>query len=370
MRVLVTGGAGFIGSHVVRHLLNSAHSVRVLDLLDPQVHAQPVATSTSNDVDFIEGDIRDPETVARALDDCGAVVHLAAAVGVGQSMYEIRRYVDVNCMGTAVLLEAVVARRDHVRKLVVASSMSLYGEGAYFCNRCKESRSARRELKALTLRQWEPICERCGTMLEAFPTPEHKTPAPESVYAVTKRDQEENCISVGRAYQVPTVALRFFNVYGPGQSLSNPYTGVAAIFCSRLLNGQPPVIYEDGHQSRDFVHVSDIVQAIGLALDKEAANYRALNVGTGEPVTVGEVARLLGSSLGDNRKPIVDRRFRQGDIRHCYADIHEARRLLGYEPRVKFAEGVSELVEWVRQQTAVDHFAHAAAQLEDRGLTV
>jgi dTDP-L-rhamnose 4-epimerase len=183
------------------------------------------------------------------------------------------------------------------------------------------------------------------------------------VYAVTKRDQEENCISVGRAYRVPTVALRFFNVYGPGQSLSNPYTGVAAIFCSRLLNGQSPVIYEDGHQSRDFVHVSDIVQAVGLALDNGSADYRALNVGAGQPVTVLDVADLLGSSLGADRRPIIDRRFRQGDIRHCYADIGEARRLLGYEPRVKFADGISELVEWVRSQTAVDNFTRAAAQL-------
>jgi dTDP-L-rhamnose 4-epimerase len=329
-----------------------------------------VAASALGDVDFIQGDVRDSSIVDKALDGCDAVVHLAAAVGVGQSMYQIKRYVDVNCIGTAVLLEAIVARSDRIKKLVVASSMSLYGEGAYFCEQCGTTRSGRRDLRALEQRQWEPPCEVCGATLRAMPTPENKIPAPESVYAVTKRDQEEICISVGRAYQIPTVALRFFNVYGPGQSLSNPYTGVAAIFCSRLLNGQPPVIYEDGHQSRDFVHVSDIVHGIGLALTTSTADYFALNLGSGNPVTVLQVADLLGSSLQANLTPIIDRRFRQGDIRHCFADIGEARRLLGYAPRVKFADGISELVEWVRSQTAVDHFAHAAAQLEDRGLTV
>jgi dTDP-L-rhamnose 4-epimerase len=367
MLTLVTGGAGFVGRHLVRALLDAGGDVRILDSFDPQVHG--AAHHQMEGAELLSGDVRDEALVARALEGVERVVHLAAAVGVGQSMYQIRHYVDVNCTGTAVLLEALLERRDAVRKLIVASSMSIYGEGSYHCPRCEVLRRGQRDEGAFAQQVWEPLCPVCGTPLQARQTPEDKPLEPSSVYAVTKRDQEELCLSVGRAYQIPTVALRFFNIYGSGQALSNPYTGVAAIFSSRLLNGRPPVIYEDGNQRRDFVHVSDIVQGIRLSLERDSADYTAVNLGTGRGTSVLEMADLLTETLGPGQSPVIEGRFRQGDIRHCFADIARARDLLGYEPAVRLEDGIGELVEWVRSQEAEDNFEAARRLLEERGLT-
>jgi len=372
-RVLVTGGAGFIGSHTVDALLLRGYAVRVYDNLEPQVHG-PLREQgrwpeyLSPEAERLLGDIRDREGLRRALEGVEAVIHLAARVGVGQSMYEIESYVDVNVRGTAVLLDLLANEKLAARKLIVASSMSAYGEGQYECARCGVVYPAVRPEGQLRARDWEMRCPHCGEQVSPRPTPEEKPLFPTSVYAVSKRDQEEMCLTVGRAYGLPTVALRFFNVYGPRQALSNPYTGVVAIFAGRLLNGNPPVIYEDGEQQRDFLHVSDAVQAIVLALESPAADYQALNVGTGRAITIRQVATALLQHFQlptSNFQP--SNLYRAGDIRHCYPDV---RRIagMGYRAQVTFAEGLGATVEWVQRQLAEDRFAVAQGELEKRGL--
>jgi len=319
------------------------------------------------------GTLLDCDLVKRAIEGVDGVVHLAAQVGVGQSMYEITRYVRDNSLGTAVLLEALANKRDSIRALVVASSMSLYGEGQYACPACEALEAdVHRTAPALQAKRWEPVCTRCGCQVRAVPTGESKRLRSDSVYAVTKRDHEELCLVFGRAYGVRTIALRFFNVYGPRQSLSNPYTGVAAIFCSRLLNRQPPLVFEDGLQSRDFVHVSDVVQAIGLALAAEDVGDVALNVGTGIPTTVLDIAEVLGQKLDVVCPPRVLQRFRQGDIRHCYADISLARQVIGYEPRIGLPQGMESLAAWICEALppAQDWTQRSTRELEARRLVV
>ncbi|MGC8960583.1 MAG: SDR family NAD(P)-dependent oxidoreductase [Chloroflexia bacterium] len=373
-RILVTGGAGFIGSHTVDALLARGYEVRVYDNLEPQVHG-PLREQgkwpayLSPEAERIPGDIRDREGLRRALAGVDAVVHLAARVGVGQSMYEIESYIDVNVRGTAVLLDLLANEQHQVRKLIVASSMSAYGEGQYECARCGVVYPTVRAEERLRARDWEMRCPHCGAEVSPRPTPEEKPLFPTSVYAISKRDQEEMCLAVGRAYGLPTVALRLFNVYGPRQALSNPYTGVVAIFAGRLLNGNPPVIYEDGRQKRDFLHVSDAVQAIVLALENPTADYQVLNVGTGRPITIRQVAEALIRYMGAALEPEISRHFRAGDIRHCYPDVGRIA-ALGYRAQVAFAEGLGETVEWVREQAAVDRFTTAHGELERRGLTV
>ena len=369
MKVLVTGGAGFIGSHLVTALLGRGHDVRVLDVLVPQVHGdRSSARPLPDGVELLTGDVGDADLARRAVAGVEAVFHQAAEVGVGQSMYEIARYVGANTLGTAVLLEALLDVRHDIRKLVVASSMSAYGEGAYECARCGLVNAAVRPLEQLVARQWDVACPHCRSPLTPIPTPETKPLAPTSVYAITKQDQEQLCLVVGRAYGIPTIALRYFNVYGPGQALSNPYTGVCAIFSSRLLNGHPPVIFEDGLQTRDFVHVSDIVAANLLALDAEGTTWPPMNIGTGVATSVLDVAHLLAEGLGRETEMDVVGRYREGDIRHCVADISEARARLGYEPRRTLRDGVPELLEWVRAQTADDRTPFATGELESRRL--
>lgn len=371
MKVLVTGGAGFIGSHVVDALLAGGHEVQVLDCLDPQVHGGRRPEYLSAAAEFIGADVRDREAVASGLSDVDRIVHLAAVVGVGQSMYEIERYTSANALGAAVVLEEVLAARDHIEKMVVASSMSIYGEGLYRCDAEGIDVSPRtRSDDQLRAREWEPRCPGCGEELRAIPTKESTPLTPESIYAIGKRDHEEMFLVTGRAYGIPATALRFFNVFGPRQALSNPYTGVAAIFSSRLLNSRPPVIFEDGKQSRDFVHVSDIAAAVLAALEPGAGDGEAVNVGTGRSTTVAEVAAVLGSKLGLEIAPEVRNQFRAGDIRHCFADITRARALLGYEPAVSFEDGMGELVGWLSETSAVDRVDEATRALEERGLTL
>jgi dTDP-L-rhamnose 4-epimerase len=367
--VLVTGGAGFIGSHLVDALVEPGYKVRVLDALVPQVHGENARPSYLNSAaEFIQGDVCDRQLVNDALEGIDVVFHEAAEVGVGQSMYEIERYVRANDLGTAVLLEAILARRPQIKKLIVASSMSIYGEGAYTCESCGSVAPQLRPAEQLLDRRWEMECPNCGKQLSPAPTSEEKPLFPTSVYAVTKQDQEQFCLAVGRSYGIPSVALRYFNVYGTRQALSNPYTGVCAIFSARLLNGNRPMVFEDGEQTRDFVHVSDIVQANLLALESDRANYQAINVGTGRATSVRAVSRLLAQGLGLDLEPEIVAKYREGDIRHCVADISKARTLLGYEPKVLLERGIPELLSWVRAQAAKDQVASATAELESRQL--
>src|SRR5215211_3745454 len=316
--VLITGGAGFIGSHLADELLASGYEVRALDSLVDQVHGDRGRPDyLSPEVELIEGDVCDGELVRRALRGVDSVVHFAARVGVGQSMYQIADYATANTTGTAVLLEAILDQP--VRKLLVASSMSVYGEGAYETVH-GEPVSRERMPEQLERSQWDLVDER-GRALVPVPTPESKRPALASVYALTKYDQERLCLIFGDAYGIPTVALRFFNVYGTRQALSNPYTGVLAIFASRLLNGKPPMIFEDGEQRRDFVSVHDVVQACRRALTTPGADGGVFNIGSGESVSVLDVARIVGQALGvTDIMPEVTEKGRVGDIRHCFAD--------------------------------------------------
>jgi dTDP-L-rhamnose 4-epimerase len=365
-RVLITGGAGFVGSHLADALAQAGHDVILFDNLEPQVHGEGTTRPPYLDPAhrLERGDIRDAHALAPLIREADVIFHLAAMVGVGQSMYQVRRYTDVNVLGMATLLEVLATERTrlHVRKLVVASSMSIYGEGAYTCASCGPVAPRLRSVAQLADAEWEPRCPRCGAELRPMPTHEDKPLYPTSIYAINKRDHEEMALAFGHAYELPAVALRFFNIYGSRQALTNPYTGVAAIFSGSILAGQTPLIYEDGLQQRDFVHVSDIAQACCLAMSQPAADYQVLNVGTGRPTSVLRVAELLAEELGWRDGFEITGKFRAGDIRHCFADITRIRELIGYEPRYAFEDGVGELVAWVREQHAVAGSANEAAQ--------
>lgn len=368
-KVLITGGAGFIGSHLADELLKKGYAVRALDCLSEQVHGVDKSRPEylSSDVELSTGDVRDPAAVKKALEGIDAVYHFAAAVGVGQSMYEIENYIDVNCRGTAVLLEALIERP--VERLVVASSMSIYGEGRYRTKQGSICETAAREIEDLRKGRWEPMGF-SGESLSPVPTPESKPPSIASVYALTKYDQEKMCLVAGRAYNIPTVAMRFFNVYGPRQASSNPYTGVLAIFSARFLNGKAPLIYEDGLQQRDFVNVRDVAYACSLALECPAAAYSSFNVGSGQSYSILEIAERMGKVFGKKIAPEVIGKYRVGDIRHCFADISLARKALGYEPRVTLEEGIVELAGWLEGRVALDKVAEASRELAGRGLTI
>ena len=365
MRVLVTGGAGFIGCHVVKMLLRSGCDVRVLDSLIEQVHRGAVRMPAMEDVELIRADVRDLDRVSAALEGVDSVIHLAAEVGVGQSMYAIDRYVSANDGGTATLFQALIDRP--VARVVVASSMSIYGEGLYRSAAGERmddvTRPAQREPAG-----WDPTGPD-GRLLTPMATPEWKRPNLASVYALTKYVQERLTLTVAPAYGMQGVALRLFNVYGPGQALSNPYTGVLAIFASRLQNGQRPMVFEDGEQRRDFVHVEDVARAFLLALEHPDAAGQVFNIGSGKDVSILQVAEALAQAMGvPDLTPELMGKARTGDIRHCFADISLARDVLGFEPRRGFADSLGELAEWVQAQQAEDRVQHARQELEQRGL--
>ncbi len=368
-RVLITGGAGFIGSHVADALLARGYRVRVLDNLTEQVHGSDGGFPTYLDpeVETLQGDMRNRRDVECALSDVDAVFHFASAVGVGQSMYEIEKYVDVNNRGTAVLLEAL--RRRPLAKLVVASSMSIYGEGLYRDAETGQTYSPRpRSLTQLKAGRWD-LANAQGAVLEPVATPEDKLPMPESIYALSKYDQEMMCLLFGRAYQVPVAALRFFNVYGERQALSNPYTGVLAIFAARYLNGRPPVIFEDGRQKRDFVHVRDLAAGCLLALESAAARDEVFNIGGGTAYSVLEIAERLGKVLGKSHLARqVNGNYRAGDIRNCFADISKAGRVLGYRPVIALEAGLESLAGWLQGRMDEDRSEAAERELRHHGL--
>lgn len=368
--ILITGGAGFIGSHLANELLNYGYRVRVLDNLCPQVHgADGKRPSYLNpDVDLQVGDVRDASAVHRALQGIDAVYHFVAVVGVGQSMYEIADYTSVNNLGTATLLEGVLKQRN-IQRMVVASSMSIYGEGLYVDSHGRVCQAVDRTLQQVKAQDWEVRNEH-GDTLTPIPTPETKTPTLASVYALSKYDQEQMCLMIGRAYQIPAVALRFFNIFGPNQALSNPYTGVLAIFASRLLNNRAPLINEDGRQQRDFVSVYDVARACRLALENTDAAGQIFNVASGNQYTVRELGEKIARVLGKNIAPEITGQYRAGDIRHCFADISRAREVLGFEPIVSLEDGLVDLASWLEGQIASDRVAESRSELAARGLMV
>jgi dTDP-L-rhamnose 4-epimerase len=366
--VLVTGGAGFIGSHLVEALVARGERVRVLDNLDPLAHPDGAAPRPNPEAELVTGDLRDADALERALVGVDRVFHLGGVVGNGESMVNVRRAVDVNAGGTAALLEGVLARRDRVRRLVVASSMVVYGEGSYTCAGHGPQPPLLRGTHQLRRRDWEPRCRVCGRALEPRATNEDAPLHPTSVYGVTKRDQEELTLVLGRAYGLETVALRYLNVYGPGQALGNPYTGVAAIFAARLLNGRRPRVFEDGAQIRDLVHVSDVVRATLSALDAPGAPGHPINIATGRRLRIAELARRLALALGSDLTPDVTGEFRAGDIRHCFADVSRARELLDFSARVELDEGLPQLADWVARQRVEERGDEAVAGLRARGL--
>ncbi|MEZ5155844.1 MAG: NAD-dependent epimerase/dehydratase family protein [Solirubrobacterales bacterium] len=368
-RALVTGGAGFIGSHLVDALLAAGEEVRILDNLDPLAHPSgrpPAHLDPAADLRI--GDLRDSDDVAAALDGVDRVYHLGGIVGNGESMVNVRKAIDSNAGGTATLLEAVIARRDRIRRVVVASSMVVYGEGAYRCAEHGIVLPGVRPAAQLRERRWEPVCPECGRETEPVPLGEDKPLRPISVYGISKRDTEELALVLGGAYGFEAVALRYLNVYGPRQALANPYTGVAAIFSSRLLGGEPPRVFEDGRQIRDLVHVSDIVAATRAAMDAAGAPGRAFNVATGRRIQIGELASRLCGLLAPELAPEITGEFRAGDIRHCFADTGRARDELGFEARTAIEDGLPELVEWVANQTAGESGDAALDALRRAGL--
>lgn len=371
--VLVTGGAGYIGSHLVDGLVARQYDVVVLDSLEPQVHRSgdwpPYVNPRAR---YVRGDVTDRAALEPLVLAADAVVHFAAAVSIGQSMYQIDRYVHVNTRGTALLLDILVNQRHHVQKMLVASSVGVYGEGAYRCARCGPAYPGLRPAEQLAARDWEPHCPACGQTVRPAPTPEDKPLHRDSIYSMTKFHQEEMVLLIGRTYGIPAVAPRFFNVYGPRQSLSNPYAGVAAIFLSRLLNDRPPVVFEDGGQLRDFVSIHDVVDGLVLMLERPGADCLPVNLGSGEQVSILQIAETLARLLGRSIAPQVSERGRRFDVRHCFADITRARETLGYRPKVGFEAGMRELIEWAKRspEMAVDDFDRAVAELERHRLLV
>lgn len=364
-KVLVTGGCGFIGRYVTQELLSQNYQVRILDALIDQVH-EGAAQAVPEGVEFIHADICNKAKVEEALAGVDMVVHLAAEVGVGQSMYEIARYVGANDLGTGVFLEAMIGKP--IKRIVVASSMSVYGEGLYRTQSGERLGQVRRKAERIKAAQWEPQGPN-GEKLTPEATDEEKPVDLASIYALTKYAQEKSVLIFGEAYGLDAVALRLFNVFGPGQALSNPYTGVLANFASRIANGQKPMIFEDGEQRRDFVHVRDVARAFRLALEKPAASGHVINIGSGQSYSVSQVATLLAEAMGaPELGPEILGKARSGDIRNCFADISKARELLGFEPKHRLQETLGELAEWVRSAGAVDRGAQMRAELEQRGL--
>lgn len=369
--ILITGGAGFIGSHLTDELLQHGYNVRIFDNLTKQVHGNGSRRPPylNSEAELIEGDVRDQQKLKKALAGVDAVYHFAARVGVGQSMYEVKEYMDVNSVGTSVLLEELI--QNPVDKLVVASSMSVYGEGLYEDSAGNRIEGNMRPVRQLKKGEWEVYGGDNGTPLRPVAVTEDKTPDLASVYALSKYDQERLCLMIGRAYNIPTTALRFFNVYGSRQALSNPYTGVLAIFASRYLNNKPPVIFEDGYQQRDFIAVSDVATACRLALETEEAKDEVFNIGSGQSYTVRDIAYETARVLGkEHLEPEITSKYRVGDIRHCFADITKAHKILNFTPKVELSTGLSDFAEWLKEQVAVDKVTAARQELSTRGLTI
>lgn len=368
LNILVTGGAGFIGSFLVDELINIGHKVRIFDNLEEQVHKGKKPDYLNKNAEFIEGDVRDRTSLMKAFKGIDAVYHLAAAVGVAQSNYEVKKYVDVNSGGTANLLDILVNEKHKIKKIVTISSMTGFGEGNYECTKCGIVRPPLRKEKQLKSKDWNMYCPNCQKIVTPVATEDDAKEYPSSIYAITKKSQQDMTLLNASLYNLPTVVLRGFNVYGPRQSLSNPYTGVSAIFISRLKNNREVVCYEDGLQSRDFVSVHDVVRAFILALEKNNANGQVINIGSGKPTSIKDIATIIAKTLDKENMIKISGEYRKNDTKHCFANISKARKLLGWKPEISLEDGFRELIKWGGTQDAVDSFSSAENILKKKGL--
>lgn len=372
--VLITGGAGFIGSNLAIKLLNNGYNVRVLDNMSKQIHGEnykesPLYKNIEGKVEFVLGDVRNKEDWEKALKDIDVIVHLAAETGTGQSMYEIERYTEVNIKGTAILLDILTNEKHDVKKIIIASSRAIYGEGKYLCKKHGTVYPLAREEKYLSKGDFNVKCPICENNVELVGTTEDSAIHPTSIYGFTKQAQEQMCMIVGKSLNLPVVAFRYQNVFGPGQSLKNPYTGILSIFSTRIKNKNNIDIFEDGLESRDFVYIDDVVDATILGIEKEEADYESFNVGTGIPINVITVAKILKEKYGIDVPINITKNYRLGDIRHNYADISKIRKKLGFEPRFNFEEGISKFVDWVNTQVIEkDNYDKSIAEMKKKGL--
>ena len=369
--ILITGGAGFIGANLTIKLVSLGYNVTILDILSRQIHEEnsPLYQGVKDSSNFIKGDVRNKLDWEKALDGQDAVIHLASETGTGQSMYEIERYNDVNILGTANLLDFLVNTEHTIKKLIIASSRSIYGEGKYFCKNDGVVYPNEREDKNMSKERFNPLCNICNNELELKATDESSKIHPSSIYGITKQHQEQLMLLTGKALHIPTVALRFQNVYGPGQSLSNPYTGILSIFSTRILNGNNIDIYEDGKESRDFIYIDDAVDATILALEKREANHQIFNVGSGVATSVFEVANILKKLYNSNIGIKISGKYRLGDIRHNYADLTKIKRVLDFKPKIDLITGVSRFVAWAKtQKVNVDKYEDSIEELKQKGL--
>lgn len=368
--ILVTGGAGFIGGHLCEKLYDKGYDIIVYDNLSEQIHGKDAELPSylKNKVKFIKGDIRDREKLKNAILESDKIVHLVAETGVGQSMYEIDRYFSVTVQGTAVLWDILANEKHNVKKVVLSSSRAVYGEGKYNCEKCGVVYPTGRTEAQLSKHDWEPKCPYCGKDLSVLPANEKDILNPTSIYAINKRTQEDIFAVMGKALNIPYSIVRYQNVYGPRQSLNNPYTGILSIFASRLKNGNKIMVYEDGAESRDFSHVLDVVQGTTLALEKDEANFQIFNIANGKRTSVMEIAQLLTSLIDPNNIPEIVYKYRVGDIRHCYADISKAEKLLGYSPNFNFKSGIEDFYNWSKNEEAIDNSLKAEAELRSKGM--
>lgn len=367
-KILVTGGAGFIGSFLVDKLIDLGHQVTIFDNLEDQVHNGKKPKYLNKKAKFIQGDVRDYKSFEKALKNQEIIFHLAARVGVGQSNYEIASYTEVNIDGMANLLDIVVNKKLPIQKIVMTASMTSYGEGDCLCDSHGTVQPKLRPEKQMKKYDWNLYCPHCDAVVRPSPTKERSYFNNNSIYALTKNVQEEMLMIVGKMYNIPVTSLRCFNVYGPRQSLSNPYTGVSAIFISRLKNNNTPVVYEDGMQSRDFISVHDVVDALVLAMEKRKADYQIFNMGSGIQTSIKDIATTLATLLKKNITPKITGEFRINDIRHCFADNSKIKKELGWKVKVTLKKGLQELIEWSEKEEAVDTFEKAEAELKQKKL--
>ncbi len=366
--ILVTGGAGFVGSFLVDNLIEKGYKVRILDNLEDQVHQGKSPAYLNNNAEFIKGDVRDYSIFKKTLEEMDAVFHFAAAVGVGQSNYEIKKYMDTNVGGTSNLWDILINQKNKIQKVITISSMTGYGEGNYYCKKCNIVRPPLREEGQLLKKDWNLYCPNCHSLVTPKPTDENALDFPNSVYGLGKKVQQDLSLLVGKLYNISTTILRGFNIYGPRQSLSNPYTGVTAIFISRFKNNKKAFVYEDGLQTRDFVSVHDVVDASIKALEKDEANYQTFNIGSGTGTTIIEIAKTISHLLDKKGLIEVNNEFRKNDIRHCFADTSKANKLLGWKPKIGLEQGFKELIEWGLVENAEDKFSIAQEELKKKGL--